>query len=349
MHRGGAIHLEGTENIDISDCVFRRLDGNAILLGGYNRHTTVTRSDFSWLGEGAMATWGDTANGYDATGGAQPRLSRIENNVMSNLGLYQKQSSAWGQNKACQNVIRNNVMFNLPRAAINFNDGLGGGNLVEGNIIFHACRESGDHGPINSWDRMPFLADTTGTPSFAALPTHTQHNLIWADHGASQGFDNDDGSSFYYTHDNVFYQSDGFKMDFGGHSSRFYNNLVYADGHKSCYGTGSFLEGQADNFENNTCIVARKGGGGGGGSSVSSSDSDASPGLGHLFQCSLSGMKPANNRYYTDTGNGTFACGNQNDLSLQDMQKQGFEVGSNLNVIPSEDTILQWARDILAL
>jgi len=231
-------------------------------------------------------------------------------------------------------------MFHLPRAAINFNDGLGGGNLVEGNVIFDTCRESGDHGPINSWDRMPFLTDTTGSPSFAALPTHTRHNLIWANYGASQGFDNDDGSSFYYTHHNVFYQSDGFKMDYGGHSSRFYDNLVYADGRKSCYGTGSFLEGQADTFVNNTCIVARGG---------SANGDDAAPSLGHMYQCSIKGMNPTYNRYYTDTGNGTFACGNQEGLTLQSMQQQGFELGSTVSTIPSTDTILKWARNILKM
>ena len=118
------------------------------MLGGYCNGTKILRSEFAWIGNGAIATWGDS-EGVDATQPTQPRYSLVEQNFMSNLGLYQKQSSAWGQNKACLNTIRSNVMFNLPRAAINFNDGLGGGNLVEGNVIFNACRESGDHGPIN--------------------------------------------------------------------------------------------------------------------------------------------------------------------------------------------------------
>ena len=150
LHRGGAIHLDGATDIVISDSIFRRLDGNAIMLSGYCRNNTISRSEFSWIGNGALATWGDT-DGYDATGGTQPRFTTVEQNVMKELGLYQKQSSGWGQNKACQNMIRNNLMFNLPRAAINFNDGLGGGNLVKGNVIFNTCRESGDHGPINRY------------------------------------------------------------------------------------------------------------------------------------------------------------------------------------------------------
>jgi hypothetical protein len=40
---------------------------------------------------------------------------------------------------------------------INVNDGFGGGNNITGNSIYNTCRQSGDHGPINSWDRMPFL------------------------------------------------------------------------------------------------------------------------------------------------------------------------------------------------
>ncbi len=38
-------------------------------------------------------------------------------------------------------------------------------------------------------------------------------------HSLPQGFDNDDGSSYFDTHDNFFYDAAGFKMDFGGHGA----------------------------------------------------------------------------------------------------------------------------------
>ena len=38
------------------------------------------------------------------------------------------------------------------------------------------------------------------------------HNMIIANYGASQGFDTDDGSSWYDIHHNFLYQSDGKKM-----------------------------------------------------------------------------------------------------------------------------------------
>lgn len=69
-----------------------------------------------------------------------------------------------------------NVCYNGPRAGININDGFGGGNVFEGNLVFNMVRleclavasrpfiplvvqvrETGDHGPLNSWDRQPYL------------------------------------------------------------------------------------------------------------------------------------------------------------------------------------------------
>ena len=49
-----------------------------------------------------------------------------------------------------------NVVFNIPRAAINLNDAFGGGNNMTLLSIWNACRQSGDHGPVcissDSWE-----------------------------------------------------------------------------------------------------------------------------------------------------------------------------------------------------
>jgi hypothetical protein len=59
-------------------------------------------------------------------------------------------------------------------------------------------------------DRMPFLTDiATGQPTYTAALTETSHSMIIANYGASQSFDNDDGSSYYDTHDNFFYDASG--------------------------------------------------------------------------------------------------------------------------------------------
>ena len=68
-------------------------------------------------------------------------------------------------------------------------------------------------GVVNSWDRESFLTDVSGKPSFDPLPTKIRNNFMIANYGASQAIDNDDGSSWYHTTNNLFYSADGFKMD----------------------------------------------------------------------------------------------------------------------------------------
>ena len=48
--------------------------------------------------------------------------------------------------------------------------------------------------------------------SFDSLMNKIKHNLIIANYGASWAVDNDDGSSFYDIFDNVFLDSNGFKV-----------------------------------------------------------------------------------------------------------------------------------------
>ena len=59
--------------------------------------------------------------------------------------------------------------------------------------LFMAGVSSGDHGPINSWDRQAFFTDVPDVPGFDAAPTLIQSNFIFANYGAAQGVDNDDG------------------------------------------------------------------------------------------------------------------------------------------------------------
>ena len=70
----------------------------------------------------------------------------MENNLIHEIGIWQKQSSFWFQAQTCQTHLTNNIFFNGPRAGINFNDGFGGDNHIVGNLVLNAVRESGDHG-----------------------------------------------------------------------------------------------------------------------------------------------------------------------------------------------------------
>ena len=156
LQRSAAVFFEGVKGLNVEGCTFTRLDGIGLMLSGFARATTIKANKFQWIGDTAMAAWGRTANistasgvvveGFDGTEGNQPRGTLVENNYVSELGHYQKQSAAWFQAKAAQTTLRGNVFFNGPRAGINFNDGFGGANIIANNLIFNFCRESSDHG-----------------------------------------------------------------------------------------------------------------------------------------------------------------------------------------------------------
>lgn len=42
-------------------------------------------------------------------------------------------------------MFEGNVLFNGPRSAMNFNDGFGGGNIVQHNLMFNWVRDTKDH------------------------------------------------------------------------------------------------------------------------------------------------------------------------------------------------------------
>lgn len=358
LRRGGALFLEGAEGVTIEGCSFTRLDGNALFLSGYTRDVVIRKNDFSWIGEGAMATWGRTDR-YDATGGEQPRRTRVVDNVVREIGLYEKQSSAWGQAKAALSHLENNIFFNMPRAAINFNDNLGGGNNISRNLIWNTCRESGDHGPINTWDRMPFLTRLRGgVPSFEPLPTRIDRNFIIANYGGSQGVDNDDGSSWYRIENNVFHGADGFKMDYGGHDSSFSGNLVvvYPYDGQNCFNVGGFYPGHAHSYFNNTCVsgAGAYGQGSGCGSPACASTSEPArdmDSVGHASNCD-SGVDghfvSHDNTYFSPHGNATITCG-RTPVSIPEAQKKfDFERRSTFGPLPAVEAIVRLAESILA-
>ena len=144
LHRGGAVFLEGVENVSIASASFRNLDGNAVFLSKYTRDVSVENCSFAFIGDNAIAAWGVTKPlgsapgeellpdgvGIDGTDGNQPRRTRIVANIVREIGMNERQSSAFGEFKACESTVERNIFFNMPRAAINKNDGFGGGTTI---------------------------------------------------------------------------------------------------------------------------------------------------------------------------------------------------------------------------
>ena len=129
LERMGALFLQGTENVTIRNSVFERMDSNSIFLSCYNKHTDISHNDFSFLGQSAIAAWGCPVDN-DGTNNNFPSHTNVAGNWAHDIGIIQKQSSFYFQAETALTVLENNIVFNIPRAAINFN----------GTVIINCCR-----------------------------------------------------------------------------------------------------------------------------------------------------------------------------------------------------------------
>ena len=112
LHRGGALFVEDAVGVVVDKCEFTLLDGNALFLSGRTRNVTISNSSFSYIGDNAMAAWGYTdaltassprdrlpeGTGIDGRAGRQPRYTRVLSNIVREIGLNERQSSACTSN-----------------------------------------------------------------------------------------------------------------------------------------------------------------------------------------------------------------------------------------------------------
>ena len=119
IYRGGAVTASHTVRCIVELCTFRSLGGNGLMLNGRNFGTVIRHNEFFDIGDSAMAAVGDT-RGVD--GYSKPRsanFTSVIGNLVHEIGLIGKQVAGWGQMLAANTLLENNVMFNMPRAAIN--------------------------------------------------------------------------------------------------------------------------------------------------------------------------------------------------------------------------------------
>ena len=352
LERMAALFLEGTESLVAEGLRFERVDGNAMMLSKYHRNATVRDSEFAWLGGSAIALWGYTdelsdggAHGYDGTGGDFPLRTTIEGNLFREIGIWEKQSSAVFQAKAARTTIRKNVAFNLARAAINFNDGFGGGDLVSENVLFNTCRESSDHGPINSWDRQPFLTTVrTGAPSTQMEWRTVTQNLVVANYGGSKEVDNDDGSLFYHNTRNVMLFGWGQKFKCGAIES--VSNLklwIDVGAKQGSFGAGCLLEQAAyhpNRWHNDTIVYLAHG----------ADDFDYRSCWGAPYDRT---RVTDNTLYVADATTEVVIAGGdcpgpKQSYTLDEFQALGMEPGSRrVTAIPPVATLVGWAEGVL--
>ena len=120
IRRAGLFHLEGTARVNISGSTFYRTDANAVMIAGYNRNASVVDCEFAFIGMSAVVTFGNTVQD-NGTNGEQPWGTLLGYNKVHEMGAYQLQSSAWFTTRSTLTRAEGLVVFNIPRAAINFN------------------------------------------------------------------------------------------------------------------------------------------------------------------------------------------------------------------------------------
>lgn len=134
---------DGASNITISNSLFWRLGGNAIVLSDAARDCAIQHNEFGHLGENAIVSVGSAVLN-DGTKPTYPRGNVIEFNLVHDIGLWTKQVAGYTQFLTARATIRGNVIYNTPRAGININDNFSGGNVVEQNLVYNTVRETNE-------------------------------------------------------------------------------------------------------------------------------------------------------------------------------------------------------------
>eukprot|EP00039_Didymoeca_costata_P024933 m.11883 g.11883 ORF g.11883 m.11883 type:complete len:934 (-) comp4550_c0_seq1:83-2884(-) len=208
IHRGGAVFLDGTENITITNCTFDKTGGNSLFLSQHAWYTKIHANNFLFAGDSAIALVGST----DLMNGTRPTYvahTEISNNLFYEVGYYGKQTSAIFKSICYKVTIVNNVGLGGPRAGINFNDAFMGGDILEGNLLAGYVRETADHASFNSWDRQAWFFKINNEYKFQPEVLQITRNLIlnkdynYGTANSDWTIDHDDSSSYYYDSYNV--------------------------------------------------------------------------------------------------------------------------------------------------
>lgn len=232
IYRGGAILIEGAEDVQVKDCSFDQLGGNAVFVSNYNRRVVIEGNSIEQIGGSAISFVGNAGavrspsfqysefvalDKMDKTPGPKtnnyPAQCTAYNNLIHDIGRIEKQVAGVEISMAKDITISHNTIYNTPRSGINIGDGCWGGHILEYNDVFNTVLETGDHGAFNSWGRDRFwlpdiktvdtiVANDTSMPYWDAISTTImRNNRFHCAHGWD--IDLDDGSTNYHIYNNV--------------------------------------------------------------------------------------------------------------------------------------------------
>lgn len=254
IYRGGAFVLTGTEDIDILDCEFDQVGGNAVFVNNYNRRVLIKGCHIHDTGASGVCFVGDPAavrdplfeysesqdlSKVDPVAGPKsenyPADSAVEDCLIHGIGRVERQPAGVQISMSRGITVRDTSIYDCARSGINISEGTWGGHLIEGCDVFDTVLETHDHGSFNSWGRDRFWdKDRSKTDAAVALnpdlpfldagtPTVIRNSRWRCDHGWD--VDLDDGSSNYEIYNNVFLKG-GLKLR-EGYRRVVYNNIGF--------------------------------------------------------------------------------------------------------------------------
>ena len=345
IHRGGTVFVEGVDGFTMQQCLFDSPGGNGLFLSNFVRNAVIERNEFRYMGDSAIAALGSTEL-IDGTSGNQPRGTKIINNLMHEIGIYGKQTSAYFQSLTCQTIFDGNILFNGPRDGLNFNDNFGGGNVLKNNLAFNMVRETADCGPFNFFNRVPYITRLHDgvTPSLMPAMSYNHNNFLITNYHSVWPLDHDDGSC-YWIDTNNFLVYGGYKNNLGHSKTVVNNTYIYPDANHgnpseffllwpycatSVYSVlGS--SGWGEIYSDNKCVIG-------------------SPSIYNFASCDPEQNNrdvipfTSDNEFYAPKKDIHIQCGNKN-LTLQEYQEMGFDVGSVVYDIVDSAIIARWARE----
>jgi hypothetical protein len=266
VHRNGALYVESAERVVVEDCFFNQVGGNGIVFNGHVTDSIVRRNEFGFSGDSAIVSVGNS-HALDGSAPTYPNRNTFEFNHIHHVGVYGKQTSCYFQALSANSSFVDNVCYQGPRAGLNYNDGFGGNYTMARNLIFSMVLETRDHGPVNTWDRQPFLTRNGVDDGFAPSAklglqgvsivkarSYFSQNFIIASGGSSYTIDHDDGSQ-YYTDSSNFMIYGGCKNWRGHSKSCEHNTIVFpglmASAGPTCQMSGGF---RCDPLVNKSCV-----------------------------------------------------------------------------------------------
>ena len=217
IHRGGAVFLDGTEDVVIDSLIVEQPGGNGIFLSNHAWRTAVTNNVINGTGDSAIVLVGSTEL-MNGTRNTYPAFNNVTGNSAYNIGHYGKQVAAVFKSIAYRTLIERNVFFNSARSLVNYNDAFRGGDILRGNVLFGAVTETADHASFNSWDRQSYFWQIDGNFYVTPEVMEIKNNLIlnkdflFGSENSDWSIDHDDASSFYEDSLNV--------MVYGAHKWR---------------------------------------------------------------------------------------------------------------------------------